>query len=147
MKEKIDRNVPIPAILLILPVMSVLIFDPAAWLSKTNLISDILGTVFFIDIPVGMCLWHWFKPEHFKGKRSLLIFGGLTFFSWGAVAAGMWLSCKTGHMPENGFSIFCACALGWAYIWMFMVPIGIVYVFFRAVLKLVQYFRRNDHAE
>ena len=37
--EKIKLKFIIPAILLILPVVLILIFDPAAWLSKSNLVS------------------------------------------------------------------------------------------------------------
>ena len=59
----------IPAILLISPVVLILIFEPAAWLSKYNLVSDILVTILFVDVPIGMCLWHWFKPEHFRESR------------------------------------------------------------------------------
>ena len=135
--EKIKLKFIIPAILLILPVVLILIFDPAAWLSKSNLVSDILGTIFFVDFPIGMCLWHWFKPEHFREWRWMIQAGLLSLFSWGVVAGSMWIDCRTGRYPENGFSVFCAYAFGWAYIWLTMIPIGAVYVIFRAILKLI----------
>ena len=56
--EKIKLRFIVPAILLILPVALILIFDPAAWKSKSNLVSDILGIIFFADVPIAMCLWH-----------------------------------------------------------------------------------------
>ena len=135
--EKIKLKVIIPAILLILPVVLILIFDPAAWKSKYNLVSDILGTILFVDVPIGMCLWHWFKPEHFRESRWMIPFGLMTLGSWAAVAGAMWIDLRIGHGPENGFAIFCAYAFGWAYIWLTMIPIGAVYVIFRAILKLI----------
>ena len=58
MNQKINWRIIIPAILLILPVVLILIFDPAAWKSKYNLVSDILGTILFVDVPIGMsCGW------------------------------------------------------------------------------------------
>ncbi len=139
--EKIKLKFIIPAILLILPVVLILIFDPAAWKSKYNLVSDILGTILFVDVPIGMCLWHWFKPEHFREWRWMIQAGLLSLFSWGVVAGSMWIDCRTGRYPENGFSVFCAYALGWSYIWFFMIPIGAVYVVFRAILKLIPVWR------
>ena len=135
--EKIKLKFIIPAILLILPVVLILIFDPAAWLSKSNLVSDILGTILFVDVPIGMCLWHWFKPQHFREWRWMIPFGLMTLGCWAAVAGEMWIACRIGHGPENGFAIFCAYAFGWAYIWLTMIPIGAVYVIFRAILKLI----------
>ena len=49
--NRINWRIIIPAILLILPVVLILIFDPAAWLSKSNLVSDILGTIFICGCP------------------------------------------------------------------------------------------------
>ena len=139
--EKIRLKFIIPAILLILPVVLILLFDQAAWKSRYDLISEILGTIFFVDLPIGMCLWHWFKPEHFREWRWMIQAGLLSLFSWGVVAGSMWIDCRTGRYPENGFSVFCAYALGWSYIWFFMIPIGAVYVVFRVVLKLIPLWR------
>ena len=137
--EKIKLRFIVPAILLILPVVLILIFDPAAWKSKSNLISDILGIIFFAHVPIAMCLWHWFKPEHFREWRWMIPFGLMTLGSWAVMAGGMWLACKTGHGPDNGFAAVCAVLFGWAYIWLTMIPIGAVYVVFRAILKLIPY--------
>ena len=137
MNKKNNWRIIIPAILLILPVVLILIFDPAAWKSKSNLISDILGIIFFADVPIAMCLWHWFKPEHFREWRWMIPFGLMTLGSWAVMAGGMWLACKTGHGPDNGFAAVCAVLFGWAYIWLTMIPIGAVYVVFRAILKLI----------
>jgi len=135
--EKIKLRFIVPAILLILPVALILIFDPAAWKSKSNLVSDILGIIFFADVPIAMCLWHWFKPEHFREWRWMIPFGLMTLGSWATIAGGMWIACKTGHGPDNGFAAVCAYLFGWAYIWLTMIPIGAVYVIFRAILKLI----------
>ena len=135
--NRINWRIIIPAILLILPVVLILIFDPAAWKSKYNLVSDILGMILFVDVPIGMCLWHWFKPEHFREWRWMIPFGLMTLGSWATIAGGMWLACKTGHGPDNGFAAVCAVLFGWAYIWLTMIPIGAVYVVFRAILKLI----------
>ena len=141
--EKNNWRIIIPAILLILPVVLILIFDPAAWLSKFNLVSAIFGTVLFVDVPIGMCLWHWFKPEHFREWRWMITFGLMTLGCWAAVAGGMWIVCRIGHGPENGFAALCAYAFGWAYVWLTMIPIGAVYVIFRVVLKLIQKLSRT----
>ena len=141
MNKKINWSIIIPAILLILPVVLILIFDPAAWKSKYNLVSDILGTILFVDVPIGMCLWHWFKPEHFREWRWMIPFGLMTLGCWAAVAGGMWISCRIGHGPRNGFAAVCAYAFGWAYVWLTMIPIGAVYVVFRAILKLIPVWR------
>ena len=137
MNKKINWRIIIPSILLILPVALILIFDPAAWKSKYNLVSAILGTILFADVPIAMCLWHWFKPEHFREWRWMIPFGLMTLGSWATIAGGMWLACKTGHGPDNGFAAVCAVLFGWAYIWLTMIPIGAVYVVFRAILKLI----------
>jgi len=42
----------------------------------------------FVDVPIGMCLWHWFKPEHFREWRWMIPFGLMTLGSW-AVMAGL----------------------------------------------------------
>lgn len=135
--EKNKLKFIIPAILLILPVVLILLFDQAAWKSRYDLISEILGTIFFVDLPIGMCLWHWFKPEHFREWRWMIPFGLMTLGSWAVMAGSMWIDCRTGRYPENGFSVFCAYALGWSYIWFFMIPLGAVYLIFRDVLELI----------
>lgn len=142
--NRINWRIIIPAILLILPVVLILIFDPAAWKSKYNLVSDILGTILFVDVPIGMCLWHWFKPEHFRENRWMIPFGLMTLFSWAVIAVETWIDLRIGHGPENGFAIFCAYAFGWAYIWLTMIPIGAVYVIFRAILKLIELCRKGN---
>ena len=142
--NRINWHIIIPAILLILPVVLFLIFDSAAWLSKYNLVSEIFGTILFVDVPIGMCLWHWFKPEHFRESRWMIPFGLMTLVCWAAIAIEMWIACRIGHGPENGFAIFCAYAFGWFYVWMTMIPIGAVYVIFRAILKLIELCRKGN---
>ena len=148
---KIIKRIIIPAILLILPVVLILLFDPAAWKSRYNLIPEILGTIFFVDLPIGMCLWHWFKPDHFRELRWMIQAGLLSLVTWACVAGSMWIDCRTGRYPGNGFSVFCAYAFGWGYIWLTMIPIGAVYAIFRAVLKLIRVCRTRrqdaDHKQ
>lgn len=150
MSVKVIRKIIIPAILLILPVVLILLFDQAAWKSRYALISEIIGLVAFVDLPIGMCLWHWFKPDHFRGLRCVIQAVLLSLVSWAYVAGSMWIDCHMGRYPENGFSVFCAYALGWFYIWVTMIPIGAVYLIFRGVLKLFEAWgnrRRNRNLE
>ena len=132
---KINKNLIIPAILLIVPVTLILLFDLNAWKSWYALISEIFGLVFFVDVPIAMCLWHWYRPDHFRGLRWVIPAGLLSLVGWIVVAVSMWIDCHTGHYPENGFAVACAYVLGWSYIWFFMVPIGTVYLLFRGVLE------------
>ena len=92
MNQKINWRIIIPAILLILPVVLILIFDPAAWKSKSNLISDILGTGFFVDVPIAMCLWHWFRPEHSDTARKMIRNSLLALIPCGILLCGGILS-------------------------------------------------------
>ena len=135
MSVKINKNLIIPAILLIVPVTLILLFDLNAWKSWYTLISEIIGFVVFVDGPIAMCLWHWYRPDHFCGLRWVIPAGLLSLVGWIVVAASMWIDCHTGHYPENGFAVACAYVLGWSYIWFFMVPIGTVYLLFRGVLE------------
>ena len=135
MSVKINKNLIIPAILLIVPVTLILLFDLNAWKSWYTLISEIIGFVVFVDGPIAMCLWHWYRPDHFRGLRWVIPAGILSLVTWAVVAASMWIDCHTGHYPENGFAVACAYVLGWSYIWFFMVPIGTVYLLFRGVLE------------
>lgn len=137
MSVKINKNLIIPAILLIVPVTLILLFDPNAWKSWYALITEIIELVFFVDVPIGMCLWHWYRPDHFRGLRLVIQAGLLTLASWAFVSALMWIG------PRNGFAVVCAYVLGWSYIWFFMIPIGAVYLIFRGVLKLFEVCRRR----
>ena len=135
MSVKINKNLIIPAILLIVPVTLILLFDPNAWKSWYALITEIIELVFFVDVPIAMCLWHWYRPAHFRGLRLVIQAGLLTLASWAFVAALMWIG------PRNGFAVASA-LLGWSYIWFFMIPIGAVYLIFRGALKLREAFEK-----
>ena len=137
MNRRAIWSVMVSAILLILPVVLILVFDKAAWKSRWNLFDVILGTLFFVDVPIAVCLWHWFWPRHFRGIRWVAIFGLLTLFSWVVMAGGMWLACIIGHGPDNGFSAVCAYLFGWAYLWITLVPIGAVYLLFCGAWRLL----------
>ncbi len=132
---------------ILLPVILVLFFDPAARTAKWNLFSDIFGTILFIDVPVAMCMWHCIKPEHFHGVRLFIPFGLMSILSWTAVAGMTWLSYKIGRFPANGFSGMCAFAFGWAYIWLTMIPIGTVYIIWRIALKLLRFRKKTELPE
>lgn len=144
MSVKINKNIIIPAILLIVPVTLILLFDLNAWKNWYTLISEIIGFVVFVDGPIAMCLWHWYRPDHFRGLRWVIPAGILSLAGWVVVAASMWIDCHTGHYPENGFAVACAYVLGWSYIWFFMLPIGTVYLLFRGVLELREAFEKWD---
>ena len=127
-------------LLLTVPVVLVLIFDPASTLSLRNFLEDIFGTIFFIDFPIGMCLLHYYYPQFFRhrksGHYSLVPWGIFFLVCWGIVALGMFLETQFGRYPENGFSVVCAYLFGWAYIWFTMIPIGLIYLLFRCIQKL-----------
>ena len=126
--------------LLIIPVVLVLIFDPASTLSIRNFFDDIFGTIFFIDFPIGMCLLHYYFPQFFlhrkSGRYSIVPWGIFFLVCWGLVALGMFLETQFGRYPENGFSVVCAYLFGWAYIWFTMIPIGLFYLLIRGIQKL-----------
>ena len=129
-------------ILLTLPIVAVLLLDPACMLSCRNILSDIAGTLFWIDLPIGMCLQHCYYPQLFRhrksGHYSIVPWGIFFLVCWGIVALDMFLETQLGRYPENGFSVACAYLFGWAYIWFTMIPIGLIYLLIRLILKLLQ---------
>ena len=138
-------------LLLIVPIVLVLVFDPASTLSLRNFVGNISGTVFFIDFPVGMCLLHYYYPQFFRhrksGHYSIVPWGVFFLVCWGIVALGMFLETRFGSGPENGFAVVCAYLFGWAYIWFTMIPIGLIYLLFRGIQKLWQKRKRKAEKE
>ena len=136
-------------LLLTVPVVLVLVFDPASTLSLRNFLENIAGTIFFIDFPIGMCLLHYHFPQLFRhrksGHYSIVPWGIFFLVCWGIVALGMFLETQFGRYPENGFSVGCAYLFGWAYIWVTMIPIGLFYLLFRGIQKLWQ--KRREKVE
>lgn len=133
------RLIPI-TLLLTVPIVLVLIFDPASTLSLRNFWGDIFGTIFFIDFPIGMCLLHYYFPQLFRhrksGHYSIVPWSIFSLVCWGLVARGMFLETQFGRYLENGFSVACAYLFGWAYIWFTMIPIGMIYLLIRLIQKL-----------
>ena len=129
-------------LLLTLPIVAVLLLNPASMLSCRNILSDIAGTVFLIDLPICMCLLHCCYPQLFRhrksGHYSIVPWGIFFLVCWGIVALDMFLETQFGRYPENGFSVACAYLFGWAYIWFTMIPIGLIYLLIRLILKLLQ---------
>ena len=129
-------------LLLTLPIVAVLLLDPASMLSCRNILSDIAGTLFWIDLPIGMCLLHCYYPQLFRqrknGHYSIVPWGIFFLVCWGIVALDMFLETQFGRYPENGFFVACAYLFGWAYIWFTMIPIGLIYLLIRLILKLLQ---------
>lgn len=136
-------------LLLTVPIVLVLIFDPASTLSPRNFLGDIFGTIFLIDFPIGMCLLHYYFPQLFRhrksGHYSLVPWGIFFLVCWGIVALGMFFETQFGRYPENGFSVVCAYIFGWAYIWFTMIPIGLVYLLLRGIQTLWQ--KRREKVE
>lgn len=133
-------------LLLLLPVILMLAFDPAAWQSKREFLYAAAGTLVFIDLPIAVCLLHWFRPRWFRfgnGFPSPFPWLLLTLIGWGFVAGTTYLDVRLGRGPDNGFSTFCAYCLGWAYIWLTTIPIGMLYLLLRAVVWLVKKLRRK----
>ena len=128
------------ALLLLLPHILVIAFDPASSRSMYNFVSDVCGTIFLFDLPIGMCLLHYYFPQLFRhrkrGHYSIVPWGIFFLFCWGIVALGMFIDTQFGRYPENGFSVVCAYLLGWAYIWFTMIPIGMIYLLIRLIQKL-----------
>ena len=127
-------------LLLTMPIVLVLVFDPASTLSVRNFLENIFGTIFFIDFPIGICLLHYYFPQLFRhrkrGHYSLVPWGIFFLVCWGIVAGGTLLETQLGDYPENGFSVACAYLFGWAYIWFTMIPIGLIYLLIRGIQKL-----------
>ena len=139
------------ALLLTVPVVLVLVFDPASTLSLRNFLEDIAGTIFFIDFPIGMCLLHYYFPQFFRHRKSgyysIVPWGIFFLVCWGIVALGMFLETQFGRYPENGFSVACAYLFGWMYIWFTMIPIGLIYLLFRGIQKLCRKRRKTVETE
>ncbi len=135
------------SLLLILPVVLYLCLDPAVWRSTWNLAMGITGAVFFLDLPIAVCLCHWFRPEWFYLKNSSMFSPYpwllLGLVSWVYSAVDMYLSIRFHRGPNNGFSVFCAYALGWMYIWFTMIPIGAVYLLIRLTMELVDWLKKR----
>ena len=127
------------ALLLILPVVLVCVFDPACTRSARNLCFNICAAVFFFDLPLCMCLLHFFHPQRFRnprtGRLSIVPWAILFFLSWAIVALEMFFATRSGDYPDNGFSVVCAYYLGWAYIWFTMIPVWLLYLGIRLAGK------------
>ncbi len=118
-----------------------------------NIIADFFGLLFFIAVPVLICLLHWRHPEFFISKKKpAAFFSLLKIFFWvlglslfseiavcGAMLAALWL----GHGPDNGFAVFCAFFLGWLYIWFTSLPVFVLYAVIRGIFCAVCFFRKK----
>lgn len=139
-------KIAVVALLLLLPVCLVLALDPAAWQSKGEFLYAAAGTLVFLDLPIAVCLLHWSRPRWFRlrnGFPSPLPWLLLTLIGWGFVAGTTCLDIRLGRYPENGFSTFCAYYLGWVYIWLTTIPIGMLYLLLRALVYLVEKLRKR----
>ena len=134
-------------LLFTVPIILVLVFDQASTLSLRNFLENISGTIFFIDLPIGMCLLHCYFPQLFRhhksGHYSIVPWGIFFLGCWGIVALEMFLETQFGDYPDNGFSVACAYLFGWAYIWVTMIPIGAIYLLIRGIQKLWD--KRSKH--
>ena len=146
-KHKILRFLLCSA-LLVLPVVLMVICDPAARRSSWNLCSEIVDTLLFLDLPIAVCMLHWFRPQWFRLKNgwySPLPWLLLTLIGWVGVAGEMYVSVLLGRGPSNGFAAFCAYFFGWAYIWITMIPIWLLYLLLRgAVFGIGRILRRGS---
>lgn len=141
------------AFYLILPHVLILSLDPAAWRSKYNLAASFAGTFLFMNLPTCLCLFHWFRPDWFKSKKtghlSLLkclcwtvVFSGLC---WGLLMAALWISIQLHRGPDNGMATVCLLVLGWAYFPVLMIPVGTVYILLRLCGKWLHRCRMKIH--
>ena len=136
----IPRQILRIVLLLIFPIVIYFLLDPAATASAESIFRSFSWAVFFLDLPIGMCLLHYYFPQLFRGcKRghySIVPWGIFFLVCWGIVALEMFLETRFGRYPENGFSAGCAYFFGWAYIWFTMIPVGLIYLLFRLIQKL-----------
>ena len=128
------------ALLLILPITVVVLFNRTSTLSLRNFLENIAGTLFFVDLPIGMCMLHYYRPQlfrhHKKGHYSIVPWGIFFLACWGIVVSATTLYIKLGSGPMHGVAVICAYLFGWAYIWVTMIPIGLLYLLFRLIKKL-----------
>ena len=121
-------------LLLILPVVLAVALDPASRLSVPKFLSCVLGTIFFIDLPIAMCLLHEYRPQWFRSRKtgfySIVPWVIFALVCWGFIALDMTVAILLGKGPENGFTVFCTYCFAWAYIWITMIPIGLLYLLF-----------------
>jgi hypothetical protein len=146
-KAKPKINYPLTVLLLILPIVLVLVFDSASTLSFRNFLENIARSIFFLDFPIGMCLLHYYYPQLFQhrksGHYSIVPWGIFFLVCWGIVALWMFIEIQFGRYPDNGFSVFCAYFFGWVYIWVTMIPIGMIYLLIRLIQKIWQNWRKK----
>ena len=90
------RLIPI-TLLLTVPIVLVLVFDPASTLSLRIFLGNISGTIFFIDFPIGMCLLHYYYPQFFRHRKS----GHYSLVPWGIFFLLSWGARGTGNVPWN----------------------------------------------
>lgn len=97
-----------------------------------NMISDICGYI-AVSIPILLFALHWWKPQLFKGfARIFSAVVIISVLSWILVNFSLFLV-----PPDNGFASHAAFFLGWAYIWLLIIPLGVVYLLLRLLAMLI----------
>ena len=138
---------------LVLPHVLILSLDPAAWRSRYNWAASFAGTFLFMNLPTCLCLFHWFRPDWFKSKKTghlspLKCLGWTVVFSglcWGLLMAALWISIQLHRGPDNGMATVCLLVLGWAYFPVFLIPVGTVYILLRLCGKWLHHCRMKNH--
>ena len=148
-RKKILR-ISLCSVLLVLPVVLMLIFDPAARLSRWNFCTEVVDSLLLLDLPIAICMIHWFRPQWFRLKNgwySPIPWVLLTLVGWMISAGEMYLAMSFGRGPTNGLSVLCAYLFGWSYIWITMIPIGLLYLLIRGIVFGIVRIRRRGLRE
>lgn len=97
-----------------------------------NMLSDICDWI-AVSIPLLLFALHWLKPHLFKGfARIFSTVVIISVLSWTLVNLSLFLV-----PPDNGLASHAAFFLGWAYIWLLIIPAGVVYLLLRLFAILI----------
>lgn len=97
----------------------------------SEIICEIFFYLLFIALPCATVILHWIRPAFFDGLgRKIIIWVSFSALSWILVVIGMFV----GPPPENGFAYVCAFWAGWSYIWIFIIPIILLYILIRSTI-------------
>lgn len=97
-----------------------------------NMISEICDYA-TMTLPLLLFALHWWKPHLFKGFAR--VFSAAVIISvlgWLLVNLSLFLV-----PPDNGFASHTAFFLGWAYIWLLIIPACVVYLLLRLLVMLL----------
>ena len=93
-------------------------------------VHDFVVSMLVMVVPTVFCLLFWNKSSLVRSPvRLLATMAVLSLFGWAVVV----VDCLAGPMPDNGFAIVCALALGWVYPWLLGMPV----LLFSCILRVL----------